>query len=150
MNVSEIIFIATGTVLALIAFVVILSTILDDPWSSQHDSNGTVIGILLSLAMVAVIACGVMMYISKVNYANHEDTTRQLAKSYQSTHSNEKPVTLNLDSDDTNAPLPDTPTKDKVTKVFYTSADGTVVSGGRSDYREALKSDSTVYVFVKR
>lgn len=147
MNTSEIIFITMWAVLALLSLSFIFYAILDDPWSTQSDSSHIVIAMLTSLALVAF---GVTLYVSHAQLATHKDTTRQLAKSYQSTHSNEKPVTLNLDNDDANAPLPDTPDKDKVTKVFYTSPDGTAVSGGRSDYHDALKSDNPVYVFVKR
>lgn len=100
--------------------------------------------------MFLLVACGVTIYASQAHIAFHNDTSRELAKSYQSSHSDEKPVTLNLNSDDANEPLPDTPAKDKVTKVFYTNSNGTVISGGQSDYREALKSDNPVYVFVKR
>ena len=134
-------------VLALLSLSFIFYAILDDPWSTQSDSSHIVIAMLTSLALVAF---GVTLYVSHAQLATHKDTTRQLAKSYQSTHSNEKPVTLNLDNDDANTPLPDTPDKDKVTKVFYTNSNDTVISGGQSDYREALKSDNPVYVFVKR
>lgn len=147
MNESEIIFVVAGAILAIVSIAVLIYVLLDDPWSSQTDSSHVVIAILMSVVLVAF---GVMMYVYQANVASHNDTSRGLAKSYQSTHSDEKPVTLNLDSDDANEPLPDTPAKDKVTKVFYTSSNGTVVSGGQSDYREALKSDNPVYVFVKR
>lgn len=85
------------------------------------------------------------------NIASHKVATHQLAKSYQTAHSDEMPITLNLDNNArTDALLPDTPAKDKVTKVFYTNSNGAVVSGDKSDYRKALKSDNPVYVFVKQ
>lgn len=147
MNTSEIVFIVMWAVLALFLLSILIYVLLDDPWSSQTDSSHVVIAILVSIILVAG---GVAIYLSPANIAFHNDTSRQLAKSYQSSHSDEKPVTLNLNSDDANEPLPDTPAKDKVTKVFYTNSNGTVISGGQSDYREALKSDNPVYVFVKR
>lgn len=147
MNESEIVFIVTWAVLALVFIGVAVYAMLDDPWSSQSSPGHVSIAIIMS---VVLVACCVAVYVSPANMAFHNDTSRQLAKSYQSSHSDEKPVTLNLDSDDANEPLPDAPAKDKVTKVFYTSSNGTVISGGQSDYREALKSDNPVYVFVKR
>ena len=105
--------------------------------------------------MVLTLLAFFAMYITDdFNHHNtlmHRDATRELAKSYQTTHSNETPVTLNLDSDDETAdtPLTNTPAKNKVTKVFYINETGNVVSGDKSDYHEALKSDNPVYVFVK-
>lgn len=147
MNVSEIIFIVLGAVLGMVALTALISMVLSDPWTGKIDNSAIVVAVVGS---VLIVASAVTLYVSQANHAIHQDTTRQLAMSYQTKHSNEKPVTLNLDSDDPNSPLPDTPAKDDVTKVFYTSPDGTVVSGGQSDYHEALKSESPVYVFVKR
>lgn len=147
MNVSEIIFIVLGAVLGMVALTALISMALSDPWTGKIDNSAIAVAVVGS---VLIVASAVTLYISQANHAIHQDTTRQLATSYQTNHPDEKPVTLNLNSDDANEPLPDTPAKDKVTKVFYTSSNGTVVSGGQSDYREALKSDNPVYVFVKR
>lgn len=68
MNVSEIIFIVAGTVLAVLCFTVLVYSLLDDPWLSRFNSNGVVIAILMSLALVAF---GVMMYAYEIQATVH-------------------------------------------------------------------------------
>ena len=91
MNESEIVFIVTWAVLALVFIGVAVYAMLNDPWSSQSNPGHVSIAIIMAVVLVAF---GVAVYVSPANMAFHNDTSRELAKSYQSTHSDEKPYLL--------------------------------------------------------
>ena len=154
MNTYEIIAIVALVVfilLGLVGMTYIIVRLCQSSETKSNDGDDAIQGVMVVLMTVAMAVFGFFSMANQRNIASHKVATHQLAKSYQTAHSDEMPITLNLDNNArTDALLPDTLAKDKVTKVFYTNSNGAVVSGDKSDYRKALKSDNPVYVFVKQ
>ena len=95
---------------------------------------------------------------SSVQMAKMRDDISLRAYDYHQEHPNEKRVIIDNEKRDVSNLTPgerllDAPDAKKVTKVFYIDGStirGRVVSGDKSDYRDAVLSDHLVYVFTTK